>query len=300
MQDYRNLGGAGESWRMSVESREMVSWKELTTTIIEDFGDEEEVGDTMTVQGTDRRGFRLVREIDMGEGFRDWPLGDAGIEFAQRRDAEGYGLLLAMSLRGDLLPGQLPEPASFGGVRDALTELSKTRRRIFFRGVATVDRQEGWSEIDPQGILAVLPDPGDPFHSVHDYIRLPIEEQAEIELRDLTAEERRAHSIIQFVELAGWHYFDNVLTARLRKPYLATLRDLEAELPRGFEILRQDRGYVALLVLSRLRVVGPVDWFFPGQRDELRRLIPRLRGGLPEAAEAAIERLRREPELARR
>ena len=286
-QDYRNIGRGGEPWRLR-----------LGRIHLDMDGPSPRGGDSMVVTGDAGSGFRLAREIDMPRRFWNWTIGDAGLDFEAQRDAEGYGLLAAMYIRGDLHPGALPEPISFGGFRDDTDDLAAVKRRIFFHGAEGIDPGEGWDDIDPEGVLLTLPHFHDPFHTIYDDVRRPMSEQIADDFAEVTAAQCRVLGIIEAVEIGLDHYRAHALTRRMRKPYLRIVADLADDVDDKIAVRDEDRGYVALLLLSQLRGAAPARWFFPGQEDEIRSLIPRLRDSLSETAIAAIERLRTDPDLA--
>lgn len=312
MQDYRNLGGAGERWRMSVGRWELVEDRSRHVTAgsapdgVADALEEADLprdvapdercrhggADTITVTGNARSGYRLKREISLGRDFADWPLGDAGFAFAQRRDAEAYGILLAMQLRGDLPAVRVPEPAAFGGRDEVVEMLAREKRRIFFAGASHADPRCGWDKIDPDGVLGSLPGWQDPYFSIEYFNELPIEDQAAEEETGVSDERYRVQAVIDLTEEGIWHFRSHALTPRLIRPFLNIVRDVDGEAIGGMGVTEAELPYAALLLLSRLRDAALANWFFPVRQEAIRNLIPQLRARLSPAAEAAIERHR--------
>ncbi|MDP7152642.1 MAG: hypothetical protein QGI08_06230 [Paracoccaceae bacterium] len=158
------------------------------------------------VQGDSDRGYRIVRQGRLeGEDFAglyNIILGDAGVFFEKRKDAENFALLLAMHISGDLPDEHLLNPGAFNGRESNNVLYSAARTNLFWSGVADIDPTDGWSDLDPNEFLAKLPNAQEP---------LPFDYETE-EYMD-----ENAYGIIDAVEHLVQYYSLWFLTPKVEK-----------------------------------------------------------------------------------
>lgn len=231
---------------------------------------------SVEVEGDTASGYRIVRRGSLlGKdltGLSKFILGDAGVYFEKRKDAENFALVLAMHFSGDLPSKDFLDPTVYNGYHSRRVIFSKARTNLFWQGVAHVDPTEGWAELDPKQLLEKLPYAGEP---------LPLDEADELDMRGYEISEA-AEAVFNYYE----RYF---LTEKIELPLHQVVAEiLEAKSEEDCEITTEDRGYVTLLALSMLRDEIPVSWVFPTVREEVEHLIPRLWASLPDDVKAYI------------
>lgn len=230
------------------------------------------------IEGDTASGYRIIRRGSLlGKdlaGRSDIVLGDAGVYFEKRKDAENFALILAMHFSGDLPSKNFLDPTIFNGYHSGRIKFSKARTKLFWHGSATIDPTEGWAELDLKQLLEKLPNPYEP---------LP---RDEVEDEPTT----RAYDISEVAEAVYDYYIRYFLTEDVKLPlYQVVAEVLKAKAKDHCEIATEDRGYVTLLALSLLRNEIPVSWIFPNARDEVKSLIPRLWASLPNDVKTYIE-----------
>lgn len=234
-------------------------------------GSIEVVGDTASGYRIIRRGSLLTNNI---AGLSNIVLGDAGVYFEKRKDAENFALVLAMHFSGDLPTEDFLDPTVFNGYQSDRMQLSKARTNLFWQGCANINPTQGWAELDPKQILQKLPNADEPLPN----------DEAENESN------LRAYGISEMAEAVFDFYVSSFLTEDVKRPlYQLVAELLKAKAECYGEIATEDRGYVTLLALSMLRNKIPVSWIFTSSRDEVQSLIPRLWESLPADVKAYIE-----------
>ena len=233
---------------------------------------------SIEIEGDTASGYRIIRRGSLlGKdlaGLSNIVLGDAGVYFEKRKDAENFALVLAMHFSGDLPSKDFLDPTIFNGYQSGRIKLSKARTKLFWQGSANVDPTEGWAELDPKQLLEKLPNADEPLPS----------DEVEDEPNE------RAYEISEAAEAVFDYYVRSFLTEDVKLPlYQVVAEVLKAKAKDHCEIATEDRGYVTLLALSMLRNRIPVSWIFPNSRDEVESLIPRLWASLPNDVKAYIE-----------
>ena len=231
---------------------------------------------SIEVEGETASGYRIIRRGSLlGKEFNGLVniiLGDAGVYFEKRKDAENFALVLAMHFSGDLPSRGFIDPTVFNGRQSRRNAYSSARTDLFWKGVGHVDPTEGWVELDPQGLLEKLPNHDEP---------LPLDEEEEIEMR--------GYEISEAAEAVCDYYARSFLTEKVELSLHQVVAEvLKTKAEEYCEVAVEDRGYVTLLALSMLRYNIPVDWIFPTASDEVERLIPRLWASLPDDVKAYI------------
>lgn len=242
---------------------------------------------SIEVEGDTASGYRIIRRGSLlGKGLTGLGrivLGDAGVYFEKRKDAENFSLVLAMHFSGDLPSKELLDPAIFNGFQSGRLKFSKARTDLFWSGVSHVDPTQGWKELDPEQFLEKLPYASEP---------LPRDDEDELDMRGYDISEV-AEAVLDF-------YKRSFLTENVELPLHQVVADvLKTKAEDHCEIAAEDRGYVTLLALSMLRDEIPVGWIFPTASDEVERLIPRLWASLPNDVKAYIAECETEASLAR-
>ena len=223
------------------------------------------------VQGDYDRGYRITRQGRLEgkdfSGLYNIILGDAGVFFEKRKDAENFALLLAMHLSGDLADEHLLDPRAFNGRESSNGLYSEARTELFWRGVANIDPTEGWDDLDPQGLLTNLPGAGEPLPTDHETYEF--------------LEEERAFGITEAVERTVDYFSRWFLTPKVERDIHEILLGVLDAQDDYYEVRISDRGYVALLALAELRNDIPTAWVFPNRENATKELIKKLWTNLP-------------------
>ncbi|MDO6799206.1 hypothetical protein [Shimia thalassica] len=223
------------------------------------------------VEGDTASGYRIIRRGSLAgsgwTGLVNIVLGDAGVFFEKRKDAENFALIMALHFSGDLADKRLLDPKIFNGHKSDRVSYSEERTNLFWSGVDTCDPCDGWRELDPENILEALPEMDDP---------LPRDEDYEFE------DEERAYGISEAAESVLNYYAQWFLTPKVEISFHEIVaREIAVQDDGFFPVSKPDRGYVALLALAALRHEIPVSWIFPNQSSIVANLLPRLQASLP-------------------
>ncbi|MCC5969554.1 MAG: hypothetical protein JJU15_06360 [Pararhodobacter sp.] len=222
-------------------------------------------------------------------------IGDAGVIFEKRKDAENYALVAAMMINRDIRRNKnLANPEVFGGSRRHNTPEISRLRRSFWSGAGSVDVTEGWADLDPDGHLSRLPC-DDPFmNQAFDDFDYEAHEGS-LEYRGL--------AIASIADEVRKYFIRNVQRDVLRQPFLSLAQEVFSKQMASDwnpeDISNSDKSYCKLLVLAGLRDRVPADWVLPNQQAVIPHLVSQLVEELPTEAIEAIERHRAEKADAR-
>lgn len=233
------------------------------------------------VLGDTQLGYHIHRKGRIGPrssgGMGGVRIGSAGVFFEKRKDAENYALIAAMAINGDMRRKSLTDPQIFGGCRQRETPRVAYLRSLFWKGAWEIDPTEGWSKIDPDGLLLNLP--------TDNPLGIEYDEENEDFLYDDDRPEGRNAGIEELV-FSITHHYQSVLNCEdVSHSFSSVCREIHKN---ESSLRPKDFSYAQLLVLSELRDSVPVSWIFPGQEEELFKLIPQLVSDLPEEATRAI------------
>lgn len=224
--------------------------------------------------------YRLFRVGRLGGGTTPLTpmitLGDAGVTFEKRKDAENYALLLAMRFSGDFEKQDLLRPQIFGGEKNGGFRYSAARTELFWNGADDVNPAEGWDKIDPEGFLEQLPDPLDAIPSDDDCISA------------------RGDNIWVGSDAVTTYFQEWYLTPKVDKAFDAISLDITDDPEDLLQIEPRDQSYMMLSALQNLRNTIPANWLFPSRLDEVTNLIPKLWSSLTDDVLETAERLEKE------
>ena len=244
-------------------------------------------GDTTSGYHIIRRGSLNGRELT---GLFNIALGDAGVFFDKRKDAENFALVIAMHFSGDLVDKRLLDPRIFHGCKSSLVFYSEKRTELFWRGVDTCNPWEGWRELDPENTLESFPGVEEP---------LPRGEDEEI------GDWGRAEGISEAAEGILDYYAQWILTPKVEISFheivaqvIATQKSA-AQYHECFSVSEPDRSYTALLALAALHRNIPVSWILPSQSSNVAELLPRLQDSLPPDVNTYIQKYKTEDMVCR-
>ena len=95
---------------------------------------------SIEVEGETASGYRIIRRGSLlGKELTSLSniiLGDAGVYFEKRKDAENFALVLAMHFSGDLPSRDFIDPTIFNGYQSRRITFSKARTELFWQGVS--------------------------------------------------------------------------------------------------------------------------------------------------------------------
>jgi hypothetical protein len=224
------------------------------------------------VRGNSEAGYRIQKIGRPGSNSTEFwnfvtvECGDANVWFSKRKDAENFALVLALNFNNDIQNKQLLDPTYFFGMKSESKRIWAKRDELFWCDVSQINLSEGW-DMPEFNTLVDLPSE---FHEC-----FPIDEDT-YEYID-----QRGYEFEEVLDKLHHYYLQNFLTPNLEMKLHQIFEEILTE-NADMKLDPALRGYACLILISRLRESLPFDWVFPGQKDYLIDLIPKLWKGLPD------------------
>lgn len=206
--------------------------------------------------------------------------GESGSYFGKRKDAENFALTLAMYFNGDLTNKHLLDASFFNGHKKPNFEQSSQINQLFWINISKIDQTQGWDFFDFSQ-LGYLPDL---------YEVLPINDETFDPIDPRTEDfENFLFHCAQFIE-------GKMLKSDLKIPLHKLIQNCVDfdEYDQTVQCPEELKGYAALLIVKHFKDLIPFEWVFPGQKDYLSDLLPRVRQNLPDDIISFLKRMETE------